>query len=57
MFVLMSIIAFSSSFSWASYAANYSRYQKKDTPSIPIFLWTLEGLAFSPVPTPAPRVM
>ena len=47
MFVLMSTIAFSGSFSWASYAADYSRYQKKDTPSTPIFLWTLAGLSIS----------
>jgi NCS1 family nucleobase:cation symporter-1 len=47
MFVLMSTIAFSGSFSWASYAADYSRYQKKDTPSVPIFLWTLGGLSIS----------
>jgi len=47
MFVLMSTIAFSGSFSWASYAADYSRYQKKDTPSAPIFLWTLAGLSVS----------
>ena len=45
MFVLMSTIAFSGSFSWASYAADYSRYQKKDSPSVPIFFWTLGGLA------------
>ena len=47
MFVLMSTIAFSGSFSWASYAADYSRYQKKDTPPGPIFLWTLGGLSLS----------
>ncbi len=47
MFILMSTIAFSGSFSWASYAADYSRYQKKDTPSVPVFLWTLGGLAIS----------
>jgi nucleobase:cation symporter-1, NCS1 family len=47
MFVLMSTIAFSGSFSWASYAADYSRYQRKDTPSTPIFLWALAGLSIS----------
>ena len=46
-FVLMTTIAFSGSFSWASYAADYSRYQKKTTPSSSIFLWTLGGLAVS----------
>lgn len=47
MFVLMTTIAFSGSFSWASYAADYSRYQRKDSPSSPILLWTLGGLAVS----------
>ena len=46
-FVLMSTIAFGGAFSWASYAADYSRYQEKDTPSSPIFLWTLGGLCAS----------
>jgi NCS1 family nucleobase:cation symporter-1 len=46
-FVLMSTIAFSGSFSWASYAADYSRYQKKDTPSAPIFFWCLGGTCVS----------
>ncbi|HWF57418.1 MAG TPA: cytosine permease [Candidatus Dormibacteraeota bacterium] len=46
-FILMTTIAFSGSFSWASYAADYSRYQRKDTPSAPIFLWTLAGLSAS----------
>ena len=35
-FVLMSTIAFAGAFSWASYAADYSRYQRKDTRSSPI---------------------
>jgi NCS1 family nucleobase:cation symporter-1 len=47
MFVLMTTIAFSGSFSWASYASDYSRYQKKGTHSTPIFLWTLAGLGVS----------
>jgi nucleobase:cation symporter-1, NCS1 family len=46
-FVLMTTIAFSGSFSWASYAADYSRYQKKTTPSSSVFLWTLGGLTAS----------
>jgi NCS1 family nucleobase:cation symporter-1 len=46
-FILMTTIALSGSFSWASYAADYSRYQRKDTPPRPIFLWTLGGLAVS----------
>ena len=46
-FVLMTTIAFSGSFSWASYAADYSRYQKKTTRSSSIFMWTLAGLAAS----------
>jgi nucleobase:cation symporter-1, NCS1 family len=46
-FVLMTTIAFSGAFSWATYAADYSRYQRKDTRSSPIFLWTLLGLAAS----------
>jgi nucleobase:cation symporter-1, NCS1 family len=45
--VLMSTIAFGGAFSWASYAADYSRYQKKDTPSPPIFFWTFGGLCAS----------
>ncbi len=46
-FILMTTIAFSGAFSWASYAADYSRYQDKDTPSSPIFWWTLGGLCTS----------
>jgi NCS1 family nucleobase:cation symporter-1 len=46
-FVLMTTIAFGGAFSWASYAADYSRYQEKDTPSSPIFWWTLGGLCAS----------
>ena len=46
-FVLMTTIAFSGSFSWASYAADYSRYQEKDTPSPPIFCGRLGGLCAS----------
>ncbi len=47
MFVLMTTIAFSGSFSWASYASDYSRYQHKDTDSKPIALWTLGALSLS----------
>jgi NCS1 family nucleobase:cation symporter-1 len=46
-FVLMSTIAFGGAFSWTSYAADYSRYQEKDTPSSPIFFWTFFGLCAS----------
>ena len=46
-FVLMTTIAFSGAFSWATYAADYSRYQRKETRSSPIFFWTLSGLAAS----------
>jgi NCS1 family nucleobase:cation symporter-1 len=46
-FVLMTTIAFSGAFSWASYAADYSRYQEKTMPSPPIFWWTLAGLCAS----------
>jgi nucleobase:cation symporter-1, NCS1 family len=46
-FILMTTIAFSGAFSWASYAADYSRYQAKDAPSAPIFWWTLGGLCTS----------
>jgi NCS1 family nucleobase:cation symporter-1 len=46
-FILMTTIAFSGSFSWATYAADYSRYQRKETRPAPIFLWTLAGLALS----------
>jgi NCS1 family nucleobase:cation symporter-1 len=46
-FVLMTTIAFGGAFSWASYAADYSRYQKKDAPSAPIVLWTFGGLCIS----------
>jgi nucleobase:cation symporter-1, NCS1 family len=46
-FVLMTTIALSGSFSWASYAADYSRYMKKESRPQPIFLWTLAGLAAS----------
>jgi NCS1 family nucleobase:cation symporter-1 len=46
-FILMTTIAFSGAFSWATYAADYSRYQTKETRSSPIFLWTLSGLAAS----------
>jgi NCS1 family nucleobase:cation symporter-1 len=46
-FVLVTTIALSGSFSWASYAADYSRYQKKDTPSAPVFWWTFAGLGAS----------
>jgi NCS1 family nucleobase:cation symporter-1 len=46
-FILMTTIALSGSFSWASYAADYSRYMKKDSKPQPIFLWTFAGLAAS----------
>ena len=46
-FVLMTTIAFSGSFSWASYAAHYSRYQPRDTPRAPLLLLTLAGLVAS----------
>ncbi|MGH7723789.1 MAG: purine-cytosine permease family protein [Candidatus Dormibacteria bacterium] len=46
-FILMTTIAFSGSFSWATYAADYSRYQEKETRSSAIFFWTLAGLAAS----------
>jgi nucleobase:cation symporter-1, NCS1 family len=46
-FVLMTTIALSGSFSWASYAADYSRYMKKESRPQPIFLWTLAGLGAS----------
>jgi NCS1 family nucleobase:cation symporter-1 len=46
-FVLVTTIALSGSFSWASYAADYSRYQQKDTPSAPVFWWTFAGLGAS----------
>jgi NCS1 family nucleobase:cation symporter-1 len=46
-FVLVMTIALSASFSWASYAADYSRYQREDTPAKGVFWWTLGGLAAS----------
>jgi NCS1 family nucleobase:cation symporter-1 len=46
-FILMTTIAFSGAFSWATYAADYSRYQSKEARSSPIFFWTLAGLAAS----------
>jgi NCS1 family nucleobase:cation symporter-1 len=46
-FVLMTTIAFSGSFSWASYAADYTRYQPRSTPSAALFRWTFAGLAIS----------
>jgi NCS1 family nucleobase:cation symporter-1 len=46
-FILMTTIAFSGGFSWASYAADYSRYQSKDSRPLPVFGWTLAGLAAS----------
>ncbi|MGO8871599.1 MAG: purine-cytosine permease family protein [Acidimicrobiales bacterium] len=47
MFVLMTTIAFSGSFSWATYAADYSRYMAADTPRAPLFWFTFGGLAAS----------
>lgn len=46
-FVLMTTIAFSGSFSWASYASDYSRYQSPASASAPIFWWTLGGMGIS----------
>jgi nucleobase:cation symporter-1, NCS1 family len=43
-FVLMTTIALGGTFSWASYAADYSRYQQKESASAPIFCWTFAGL-------------
>lgn len=47
MFVLMTTIAFSGSFSWATYAADYSRYMAAGTPRAPLFWLTFAGLAAS----------
>jgi NCS1 family nucleobase:cation symporter-1 len=46
-FILMTTIALGGAFSWASYAADYSRYQDNDTPWSPIFFWTFGGLSVS----------
>jgi NCS1 family nucleobase:cation symporter-1 len=46
-FILMMTIAFSGGFSWATYAADYSRYMKADTPRKPLFWLTFGGLAAS----------
>lgn len=46
-FVLMMTIAFSGSFSWTTYAADYSRYMAADTPHKPLFWLTFAGLAGS----------
>lgn len=46
-FVLMMTIAFSGSFSWCTYAADYSRYLEKDTPRRPLFWFTFAGLTGS----------
>ena len=46
-FVLMTTIAFSGGFSWATYAADYSRYMSRDTPTRPLFWFTFAGLAGS----------
>ncbi len=43
-FVLVSTITFSGSFSWASYAADYSRYMKPDASGPGIFWATFGGL-------------
>jgi NCS1 family nucleobase:cation symporter-1 len=43
----MMTIAFSGSFSWATYAADYSRYMAADTPPKPLFWFTFAGLAGS----------
>ena len=47
MFFLMVTIAFSGGFSWATYAADYSRYMAADTPRRPLFWYTFAGLAGS----------
>ncbi len=47
MFFLMVTIAFSGGFSWATYAADYSRYMAADTPRQPLFWFTFAGLAAS----------
>ncbi len=47
MFFLMMTIAFSGGFSWATYAADYSRYMDKYTPRGPLFWYTFAGLAGS----------
>ena len=47
MFFLMVTIAFSGGFSWATYAADYSRYMAADTPRQPLFWFTFAGLAGS----------
>ena len=52
--ILMSTIAFGGVFSWASYAADYSRYQNKDSPSSPIFFWTFGGLCARRTSGPTP---
>jgi NCS1 family nucleobase:cation symporter-1 len=46
-FILMVAIAFSGGFSWATYAADYSRYMATDTPRRPLFWFTFAGLAGS----------
>ncbi|MHB1516900.1 MAG: purine-cytosine permease family protein [Acidimicrobiales bacterium] len=46
-FFLMVTIAFSGGFSWATYAADYSRYMHADTPRRPLFWFTFAGLAGS----------
>jgi NCS1 family nucleobase:cation symporter-1 len=46
-FVLMVTIAFSGGFSWATYAADYSRYMATDAPRRPLFWFTFAGLAGS----------
>jgi NCS1 family nucleobase:cation symporter-1 len=46
-FVLMTVIAFTGGFSWATYAADYSRYMAQDTPTQPLFWFTFAGLAGS----------
>ncbi len=47
MFFLMVVIAFSGGFSWATYAADYSRYMPGDTPERSLFWATFGGLAVS----------
>jgi NCS1 family nucleobase:cation symporter-1 len=46
-FILVTTITFSGSFSWASYAADYSRYMKPDASGRGIFWATFAGLFIS----------
>ena len=46
-FVWMTAIAVSGAFSWATYAADYSRYQPASARPRAVFLWTFTGLVAS----------